>query len=192
LGIETQLPDKFVPIHLRHENISDDQVRLLFSYDLQRLRAAFRFDQPVTSMGEYGDENASIVGAVIDNENSFHKPDIVAASMQPSGAESTYFDFVKSRKSRPSTTDFGPRTCPAVTINPSDDFYGCRLRQRPGKTRRGSFYFKARFVLFAENSTLPARSHALLAGGNAFTARQCYCGSRSEPARQPSPGRACA
>jgi hypothetical protein len=34
-------------------------------------------------------------------------PDIEAVSMQPTGAESTCFDFVKSRKSRLGKTAFG-------------------------------------------------------------------------------------
>jgi hypothetical protein len=58
-------------------------------------------------MGEHGDENAPIVGAVIDNENSFHGLTIAAASVQPTGAEITYFEFVKLRKSRLSKTAFG-------------------------------------------------------------------------------------
>jgi len=60
-------------------------------------------------MGEHGDENAPIIGAVIDNEDSFHKPDIAAASMQLTSAENTYSEFVKSRKSRPSKTAFDNR-----------------------------------------------------------------------------------
>ena len=91
-GIETHLPDKLVPIHLRHQDISDNKVRSLFSYNLQRLRAAFRFDQPVTSMDEYGDQNAPIVGALIHDKDSLHWSHFAAASMQPTDAGSTCFD----------------------------------------------------------------------------------------------------
>ena len=49
-------------------------------------------------MGEHRDENAPIVGAVINNENSFHGSSVSAASVQPTGAEITYFEFVKPRK----------------------------------------------------------------------------------------------
>ena len=51
-------------------------------------------------MREHGNENAPIVGAVINNENSFHGLSVSAASVQPTGAEITYFEFVKPRKSK--------------------------------------------------------------------------------------------
>src|ERR1700731_4439605 len=49
-------------------------------------------------MGEHGNENAPIVGAVINNENSFHGSSLGATSVQPTGVGITYFELVKPRK----------------------------------------------------------------------------------------------
>jgi hypothetical protein len=59
------------------------------------------------AVGEHGDENTPIVGAVIDNGCS--QTSYAAASMQPKRAESTHFEFVKSRKSGLSKSAFGNR-----------------------------------------------------------------------------------
>ena len=44
-----QLPRELIAVHRRHENVRDDQVRLLLSNQLQGLGAVGRFEQPVTA-----------------------------------------------------------------------------------------------------------------------------------------------
>jgi hypothetical protein len=91
--------------------------------------------------------------------------------MQPTDAGSTYFDFVKARKSRLVKLPLGSlRSSPAV-ISTRPMIFTAGGQSCADEKRDWEALFKGRFVPLAETGTLPAGSPLFQGAGNAFTAR---------------------
>ena len=72
LAIKAQFSHEFIAIHLRHENIGNDQIRFFFARYFERLRAVLRLKQAVAAVGQHRHQSLPIGRAVIDDENRFH------------------------------------------------------------------------------------------------------------------------
>ena len=71
LAITAQFSHEFVAIHLRHENVGNDQIGLFFADHFERFCATVRLKQAMPEMCQQRHENPPMGRAIIDDENLF-------------------------------------------------------------------------------------------------------------------------
>ncbi|MNM31227.1 hypothetical protein D3C81_417990 [compost metagenome] len=67
-GVFMHARDELVAIHVRHEDVGDDQVRPLGAHDVERIGAVGRFQQAVAAVAQQGCEEFAVQHMIIDDQ----------------------------------------------------------------------------------------------------------------------------
>ena len=67
-GVLVHARDEFIAVHVRHEDVGNDQVRALRAHQFQRVGAIRRLHQAVAAVAQQGGEEFAVQHMVIDDE----------------------------------------------------------------------------------------------------------------------------